>query len=134
MVCALAHASPPLKDSYDTMVRRAREGDTAPALAFLRAQPLTEADGARRVADWIDIAGWAGLDGEVVQVYRQHGLQRALPVSTLGTVARAHRNLREWDDALAVYARALAHRPLLHDERAVTSGRDDPDAARDLPL
>lgn len=111
ILCALAHASPLLDADYDAMVRRAREGDTTPALAFLRGQPVLAADGARRVADWIDIAGWAGLDGEVVQVYRQHGLQRVLPVSTLGTVARAHRNLREWDEALAVYARALALAP-----------------------
>ena len=112
MVCALlVQASPHSAEAYDAMVRRARTGDTAPALEFLRQTPFTSADASSRVADWIDIAGWARLDGEVVQVYRQHGLQRDLPVSTLGTVARAHRNLREWDDALAVYARALALAP-----------------------
>lgn len=140
MLCALAHASPLQDSDYDAMVRRARNGDTTPALVFLRGQPLAVADGARRVADWIDIAGWARLDGEVVQVYRAHGLQRQLPVSTLGTVARAHRNLREWDEALAVYARALALAPddaqlrIGEVQVLADAGRDEQALARALSL
>lgn len=111
MVGALVHASPEQGGDYDALVRRARAGDTAPALEFLRRERLAPADTVRRVADWIDIAGWARLDEEVVQVYHQYGADRQLPVSTLGGVARAHRNLRQWDEALAVYARALVQKP-----------------------
>ncbi|MFI8614942.1 poly-beta-1,6 N-acetyl-D-glucosamine export porin PgaA [Acidovorax sp. NPDC077693] len=115
MACALAYADTatpvPVAESYDALVRRARTGDTTPVLDYLRQERLDRADAARLVADWIDIAGWARLDQEVVDVYRRHGASLTLPVSTLASVARAHRNLRQWDDALALYARALARSP-----------------------
>lgn len=115
MACALAYADTatpvPVAESYDALVRRARTGDTTPVLDYLRQERLDRADAARLVADWIDIAGWARLDQEVVNVYRRHGASLTLPVSTLASVARAHRNLRQWDDALALYARALARSP-----------------------
>ena len=111
LACVLAHAATLPAEAYDALVRRARSGDTAPALEYLRQEPLARPDAARMVADWIDIAGWARLDEEVVQVYREHGARRELPVSTLANVALAHRNLRQWDEALALYARALALKP-----------------------
>lgn len=111
LVGVLVHAAPSPDGAYDALVRGARAGDTAPALELLRQQQFAPENAARRIADWIDIAGWARLDEEVAQVYRQHGSQRELPASTLGTVARALRNLRQWDEALAVYARAQAVSP-----------------------
>ena len=118
VACALAHAQnappaapPAAGDAYDALVRRARAGETAPVLDYLRRERLDGANAPRLVADWIDIAGWARLDQEVVDVYRRHGAGLQLPVSTLASVARAHRNLRQWDEALALYGRALALSP-----------------------
>lgn len=99
------------QDSYDALVRRAQAGDTTPALEYLRQQPMEPASAGRLVADWIDIAGWTRLDEEVVHVYRSHGARHALPARTLASVARAHRNLRQWDESLALYARARALAP-----------------------
>lgn len=111
LACALAPGGPARGDDYDSLVRRARAGDTTPALEFLRQERFAPGQPHRRIADWIDIAGWANLDAEVVEVYGRYGAAGTLPISTLGSVARAYRNLRQWDEALAVYARALAQKP-----------------------
>lgn len=109
IACACAYgADGAPQESYDALVRRAQTGDTAPALEYLRQQPMGAASAGRLVADWIDIAGWARLDEEVVEVFRRHGARHALPVRTLASVARAHRNLRQWDESLALYVRARA--------------------------
>ena len=134
LFCALAYAAPPVsvdREAYDAMVLRARAGDTTPALAFLRTEPFTPADAARRIADWIDIAGWAQLDDEVVQVYQRHGQGIDLPASTLGTAGRAYRNLRQWDAALAAYVRAMGLAPgnvslrIAHIQVLADAGHDD---------
>ena len=72
---ALAFADTP----YDQMVRDARAGQTTPALTVLRQVPPAQAT-TGQISDHLQIASWAGLDAEVVQVYETQGRDRVLPV------------------------------------------------------
>ncbi len=65
----------------------------------------------RYLPDHLLIAGWAGEDAEVVRLYEGYGAQVALPADVLTGVARAYRNLRLWQPALAVYERGLTRFP-----------------------
>ncbi|SDS86068.1 poly-beta-1,6 N-acetyl-D-glucosamine export porin PgaA [Pseudomonas prosekii] len=103
---ALAFADTP----YDQSVRDARAGNYAPALTLLRQVPPSQAT-AGQVSDHLQIASWAGLDAEVVQVYETQGRNLALPVQALTATARAYRNLKRWDAATDVYNKALALEP-----------------------
>jgi len=61
--------------AYDTLVLRARAGDTEPALAFFRQRG--EAASRDELIDYILIASWAGHSEEVIAAYetlRKHDL------------------------------------------------------------
>jgi biofilm PGA synthesis protein PgaA len=103
---ALAFADTP----YDQMVRDARAGNYTPALTVLRQVPASQAT-TGQVSDHLQIAGWAGLDAEVVQVYETQGRNRVLPVQALTATAHAYRNLKRWDSATELYNKALALEP-----------------------
>ncbi|MGF0241665.1 poly-beta-1,6 N-acetyl-D-glucosamine export porin PgaA [Rhodococcus sp. IEGM1300] len=103
---AIALANTP----YDQLVLDARAGNYAPVLTVLRQVPENQAT-TGQVSDHLQIASWAGLDAEVVQVYETQGRNRALPVQALTATARAYRNLKRWDSATEVYTKALALDP-----------------------
>lgn len=96
--------------AYDQMIREARAGNTAPVLSLLRAVPAGQVS-TGQVSDHLQIASWAGLDAEVVQVYETQGRNRVLPVQALTATARAYRNLQRWDAATELYRKALALEP-----------------------
>jgi biofilm PGA synthesis protein PgaA len=96
--------------AYDQMVLDARSGHYAPALTALRQVPTEQASTAQ-ISDHLQIASWAGLDAEVVNVYETQGRYRDLPVQALTAAARAYRNLKRWDPAIELYRRALAIDP-----------------------
>lgn len=96
--------------AYDEAVRDARAGRHAPALVALRGVPVGQASTAQ-ISDHLQIASWAGLDAEVVQVYESQGRYRDLPVQALSATARAYRNLKRWDLAVEVYRQALLKDP-----------------------
>lgn len=83
---------------YDDLVRQARAGNYQPALQALRQQ----ADPQARLDDHLIIAGWAGLDGEVVQLHERYP-QAKLSSGGWLAVGRAYRNLKRWPEALAAY-------------------------------
>jgi len=95
---------------YDQLVRDARAGSTAPALTYLRQLPAEQLTN-NLVSDHLQIASWAGLDPEVVNVYETQARNRALPVQALTATARAYRNLKRWDDATRLYRQALERDP-----------------------
>ncbi|NUT89478.1 poly-beta-1,6 N-acetyl-D-glucosamine export porin PgaA [Pseudomonas corrugata] len=96
--------------AYDQMVLDARAGHYTPALTLLRQVPAGQAS-AVQTSDYLQIASWAGLDTEVVQVYETLGRHRNLPVQALSATARAYRNLRRWDSAAELYRQALLIEP-----------------------
>ncbi|MNF43792.1 Poly-beta-1,6-N-acetyl-D-glucosamine export protein precursor [compost metagenome] len=96
--------------AYDDLVRQARAGHYTPALAALRQVPASQLT-VGQVSDHLQIASWAGLDSEVVEVYETQARDRLLPVQALTATARAYRNLKRWDSATALYQKALARDP-----------------------
>ncbi|AKA27353.1 poly-beta-1,6 N-acetyl-D-glucosamine export porin PgaA [Pseudomonas chlororaphis] len=102
----LAFADP----AYDQMVLDARAGTYAPALTHLRQLPPDRLT-AGLVSDHLQIASWAGLDAEVVNVYETQARGRVLPIQALTATARAYRNLKRWDSAIQLYRLALEREP-----------------------
>ncbi|EXF91208.1 membrane protein [Pseudomonas fluorescens HK44] len=96
--------------AYDQMIRDARTGNYAPVLTLLRNVPANQVTSGQ-VSDHLQIASWAGLDAEVVQVYETQGRNRVLPIQALTATARAYRNLKRWDSATELYRKALALEP-----------------------
>ncbi|WP_339547973.1 poly-beta-1,6 N-acetyl-D-glucosamine export porin PgaA [Pseudomonas sp. RA_35y_Pfl2_P32] len=96
--------------AYDGLVRQARAGNYGPALSVLREVPDNQLS-TGQLSDHLQIASWAGLDSEVVNVYETQAHQRKLPLQALTATARAYRNLHRWDEAAALYRRALERDP-----------------------
>jgi biofilm PGA synthesis protein PgaA len=85
---------------YDTLIRQARGGDTAPALDYLRHAEISGSVASRYVNDWIAVSSWAGRDEEVSEVYSRWSSRLQLSASGHATAGRAFRNLHMWDAAI----------------------------------
>ncbi|AZD76782.1 poly-beta-1,6 N-acetyl-D-glucosamine export porin PgaA [Pseudomonas chlororaphis] len=96
--------------AYDRLILDARAGSYAPALSHLRQVPAERLN-TGLVSDHLQIASWAGLDSEVVNVYETQARGRVLPIQALTATARAYRNLQRWDSAIQVYRLALERDP-----------------------
>ena len=84
---------------HDALMERAQRGDYEPALSALRQQPMQ----GRVLHDYIAVAGWAGQAGEVIKTYEAYGRDAQLPGYALVQVARAYRDAKRWNEALALY-------------------------------
>jgi biofilm PGA synthesis protein PgaA len=98
------------QSSYDQLIERARSGDYAPALTYLRQQEV-DWHSPRFLTDHLLIASWAGEDLEVTRLYEQPGTPNAVSADALAAVARAYRNEQQWPQALAVYRKGLLRFP-----------------------
>jgi biofilm PGA synthesis protein PgaA len=96
---------------YDTLIRQARGGDTAPALDYLRHAEISGSVASRYVNDWIAVASWAGRDEEVSEVYSRWSSRLQLSASGHATAGRAFRNLHMWDAAIQAYQHAVSIQP-----------------------
>ena len=94
---------------YDDLVRKARNGDTAPVLEYLRQHVHEQTR--QQQEDHIVIASWANRDSEVLESYAQMQDPSTLSASTLGSVARAYRNTRDYERAAALYRQAQQRDP-----------------------
>jgi len=96
---------------YDSLVLRARDGDTAPALQFLR-QKGAESSLQMRF-DHILIASWAGNSNEVIEVYRAIPATTVIPIpaNVVETVGRAFRDVGRYDEALRVLRAGVRQYP-----------------------
>lgn len=94
---------------YDELVRQARDGDVAPALEFLRQHRQEQTLQQRQ--DYIVIASWANDDHEVIEAFRAYPDIDALAPDVLSAVARAYRNLKQYDTALSINQRAQRKAP-----------------------
>lgn len=95
---------------YDELITMARAGNSAPALTFFPQQAAHRDLTASEIADWLQIAGWAGDDRQVVATWQRYQ-QVTLPVRGQQAAARALRNLKQWQPALSVWRSALAAEP-----------------------
>jgi len=98
-------------DDYDSLVHRARAGDTEPALVYLR-QKGADASLQMRF-DHIVIASWAGNSSEVIEVYLTIPATTVIPVpvNVVEAVGRAFRGMRRYDEALRVLRAGASQYP-----------------------
>lgn len=96
---------------YDALIAAARDGNNAPALHFYADESRRSALSAAEVADWLQIAGWAGEDRQVIAVWQRYDRQMSLPVRGMQAAAMALRNVQRWQASLAVWQRALLREP-----------------------
>ncbi len=96
---------------YDQHVLQAREGNYTPFLDYLQRYQQQHALTPEHVADWLQIASWAGRDDEVVQVWQRYQAYMALPVRGTAAAAQAYRNQKQWSSALALWDQALKQQP-----------------------
>ncbi|MCS2163929.1 poly-beta-1,6 N-acetyl-D-glucosamine export porin PgaA [Scandinavium sp. H11S7] len=102
---------------YDQLVIQARAGQTDGLLNWLHQQNQRHALNVDQVADWLQVAGWAGRDNEVVQVWQRYHSQMEIPARGVVSVARAYRNLKQWDASLALWETSLQMEPTNDDLR-----------------
>ncbi len=74
---------------YDQQILQARQGQYAPFLSYLQQYQLRHALTPSQVADWLQVALWAGQDDEVVKVWRRY--QVYMPLPARGTAAARSR-------------------------------------------
>jgi len=98
-------------ERYDALIRQARSGDTAPVLAYLSQRRAQEGLSLQQRADYIQVAGWAGHDEEVVALWRADGAALQRDSASLVTAARAYRNLKQWQPSLRLWRTALQLAP-----------------------
>lgn len=103
---------------YDSLVLRARAGDTAPLLNWL--DQNRDRLGAAKYADWLQVANWADDDRQVVKVWEElpNSARNVLPERGLLAVARSYRNLQQWPEARFLWEEILRRNPRQQDARA----------------
>lgn len=109
LVCNSAEAQP--ATDYDDLIQRARAGEHEPALNALRARIAQDPNDLRAAYDRIAIAGWAGLDAEVIAAYQALPPTARFHPDTIETVAKAYRNQKHWAEALMLYRQGIIIAP-----------------------
>ncbi len=119
LTAAFLAASPAAKsavnNAYDALIIEARKGNTQPALSWF-AQKSTLSN--NQIADWLQIALWAGQDKQVITVYSRYRHQQ-LPARGYAAVAVAYRNLQQWQNSLTLWQKALSLEPQNKDYQRV---------------
>lgn len=103
--------------TYDQLVLQARDGQTGGLLNWLQNQEKQGALNVNQVADWLQVAGWAERDEEVIRVWQRYRSQMTIPARGVAAVAQAYRNLKQWDSSLALWEKARQMEPANDDLR-----------------
>lgn len=93
--------------SYDSLVLKAREGQTDPVLDYLEAEAARGPLPSGHVEDWMVIASWAERDADVVKVYERYLGTMRFSKSAVVAAARAYRSRQEWDKSLLAWDAAI---------------------------
>lgn len=95
---------------YEQQIQQARNGNYTSFLDYLQRYQQQHALTPEHVADWLQVAAWAGHDDEVIQVWQRYSIYMPLPARGVAAVAQARRNQKAWQPALALWkeARSLA--------------------------
>ena len=95
---------------YEQQIQQARNGNYASFLDYLQRYQQQHALTPEQVADWLQVAAWAGHDDEVIQVWQRYGIYMPLPARGVAAVAQSRRNQKAWQPALTLWkeARSLA--------------------------
>lgn len=102
---------------YDQQILQARQGQYAPFLSYLQKYQLRHALTPSQVADWLQVALWAGQDDEVVKVWRRYQVYMPIPARGTAAAAQALRNQKQWQTSLTLWQQALSQAPGSDDYR-----------------
>ncbi len=102
---------------YDQQILQARQGQYAPFLSYLQQYQLRHALTPSQVADWLQVALWAGQDDEVVKVWRRYQVYMPIPARGTAAAAQALRNQKQWQTSLTLWQQALSQAPGSDDYR-----------------
>ncbi|OTA17301.1 outer membrane protein PgaA [Xenorhabdus vietnamensis] len=91
---------------YDALIQQARNGNTDPMLEYIREEEKRQRLSSSRIADWLQVASWAGDDNEVISLWQRYR-SVTLPARGISAVARAYRNQRQWSQAIQLWRTAL---------------------------
>ena len=87
---------------------QARQGQYAPFSSYLQQYQLRHALTPSQVADWLQVALWAGQDDEVVKVWRLRQVYMPIPAQGTAAAAQALRNQKQWQTSLTLWQQALS--------------------------
>ncbi len=102
---------------YEQQVMLARSGNYQPLLDSLKRQQMQGALSDEQVADWLQVASWAGRDEDVVSVWQRYQQRVSIPARGIASAARSYRNLRRWTESLALWEQVLCLAPANIDYR-----------------
>ncbi|WP_049856059.1 poly-beta-1,6 N-acetyl-D-glucosamine export porin PgaA [Trabulsiella odontotermitis] len=97
--------------AYDQLVLQARDGQTEGLLNWLQNREKQGPLNVDQVADWLQVAGWAGRDEDVVHVWQRYHSQMDIPARGVVAAAWAYRNLQQWDASLSLWQNARQMEP-----------------------
>ncbi len=102
LTAAFLAASPAAKsavnNAYDALIIEARKGNTQPVLLwFAQKSALSN----NQIADWLQIALWAGQDKQVITVYNRYRYQQ-LPFTTATVISNYQRVVMQLSQSLIV--------------------------------
>lgn len=103
--------------TYDQLIIQAREGNSRGLLDYLHAQEQQSELNANQVADWLQVAGWAGNDAEVARIWQRYHTSMDIPARGIAAAARAYRNQKQWNTALSLWEQARQLEPKNDDFR-----------------
>ncbi|MFY3733803.1 poly-beta-1,6 N-acetyl-D-glucosamine export porin PgaA [Escherichia coli] len=100
-------ANSAVNNAYDALIIEARKGNTQPALTWFEQESVLSNN---QIADWLQIALWAGQDKQVMTVYNRYRHQQ-LPARAYAATAIAYRNTQQWQNSLTLWQKTLALDP-----------------------
>ncbi|QIF31178.1 poly-beta-1,6 N-acetyl-D-glucosamine export porin PgaA [Enterobacter hormaechei] len=96
---------------YEHQIQQARNGNYALFLDYLQRYEQQHALTPGQVADWLQVASWAGRDDEVIRVWQRYGIYMPLPARAIAAVAQSRRNQKASPSALSLWKEALSLAP-----------------------
>lgn len=100
-------ANSAVNNAYDALIIEARKGNTQPALTWFAQKSVLSNN---QIADWLQIALWAGQDKQVISVYNRYRHQQ-LPARAYAAAAIAYRNMQQWQNSLTLWQKTLSLEP-----------------------
>lgn len=96
---------------YEQQIQQARNGNYRAYLNYVQRYQQHRALNTEQVADWLQVALWAGNDQDVLQIWQRYQVYMPLPPRAIAAAAQAARNLQQWQTAESLWLQALTLAP-----------------------
>lgn len=102
---------------YEQHVQQAYNGNYPPFLLYIQHYQQHHELNPGQVADWLQVASWAGHDDDVIRIWQHYQVYMRLPARGVAAAAQSWRNLKQWKNALSLWKQALILAPNNDDYR-----------------